>query len=41
VLVEALADRVDPADAQRLVDGLGPGDARLPGAGLVVAHPHL
>src|SRR5215210_80277 len=40
-LVHAPAYAVDPADAQRLVHGLGPRDARLARALLVIAHPKL
>src|SRR6185312_57422 len=38
---EAAAYPVDPAEAERLVDRLGPGDAGLPGAALVEADEEL
>src|SRR5213076_2652514 len=39
--VDGLPDPVDPAHAQRFVDGLGPGDARMARALLVEADPQL
>src|SRR5205823_5369186 len=36
-----LANAVDPADTERFVHGLGPGDARITGALLVETHPEL
>ena len=41
LLVEAVAHPVDPADAQRLVDGLRPRDRRPAGGLAVVADPQL
>ena len=41
LLVEAVTHPVDPADAQRLVDGLRPGDRRPAGGLAVVADPQL
>src|SRR5688500_6718402 len=41
VLVQALADAVDPADAEGLVHGLRPGDAGLARSPLVVPDPQL
>jgi hypothetical protein len=41
VVVDAHPHAVDPADAQRLVDGLRPGQARAAGRLLVIADPQL
>src|SRR6266542_540684 len=41
VHVDALAQPVDPADAQRFVHRLGPGDARTPGVFLMEPDPQL
>ena len=41
LVAEAPANAVDPAEAERLVDRLGPGDARPPGRLLVAADQKL
>src|SRR6185503_1376970 len=41
LVVDALANAVDPSEAQRLVDRLRPGDARPARTLLVQAHPQL
>src|SRR5262249_15016895 len=40
-VVDALSVAVDPAEAERLIDCLGPGDARTSSLRLVKAHPEL
>src|SRR6185436_11927074 len=40
-IVDALAQTVDPAEAQRLVHRLGPGDAGLAGTLLIIPDPQL
>src|SRR5690606_16933653 len=41
LFAEAPTDAIDPAEAQGLIDGLGPRDARAPGALLVEADQKL